>query len=186
MVLPLWRWGGGRPSWPHGKKLLPQPLITRASQYQLFLWPFLLPLLPPRSSLHHLPSSPARHLPCGYLRVSPSQAGFDHVSSCFPGLPDFLDKPKPCGLIWGPMAETAMCSSNLLPFPPVDIAGLHFPAAPAVRRGHMTDFTSGQWSMSGGRHISPSWAPPKSPARSSTLSFPLHILARCRASSKGI
>lgn len=47
-------------------------------------------------------------------------------------LPDFPDKPKPCGLIWGPVTETALCSPNRLPFPPVDRARLHFPAAPAV------------------------------------------------------
>ena len=58
-------------------------------------------------------------------------------------LPDFLEQLKPCSLIWGPVAETAMCSPNLLPVPPVDTVGLHFPAALEVGHGHMTEF----WSM---------------------------------------
>ena len=41
------------------------------------------------------------------------------------------------------VTETAMCSPNLLPFPPVDTVGLHFPAALVVGHGHMTEF----WSM---------------------------------------
>ena len=54
-------------------------------------------------------------------------------------LPDFLKQLKPCGLIWGPMAETAMYSFNLLPFPPVDTVGLSFPAALVVGHGHLVN-----------------------------------------------
>ena len=37
------------------------------------------------------------------------------------------------------MAETAMYSFNLLPFPPVDTVGLSFPAALVVGHGHLVN-----------------------------------------------
>lgn len=69
-----------------------------------------------------LQSSPIRGLPCGHLQLSPSPAGFDHSLPCFLILRTCVTSPNPVAWTWGPMAGTAMCSWNLVPFPAAAMA----------------------------------------------------------------
>lgn len=130
----------------------------RASHIIPFCGLFLFLLLPPCWGPHH-----------SLLWMSLGQAGSDHVPPSFPGLPDFTDKPKPCGLYLGAYGRDCFVSTKSVSFPSCGHSyKLHFPASPAVGCGHVTEF----WPMECVRRDTrnPCWVPPKS-IRPSTLSI---------------
>lgn len=81
-------------------RLPTQPTTIRASQYHPFLWPVSVPPVASMLESHH-----------SLLWVSLGQAGSGHVPSSFPGLPDFTDKPKPCGLYLGAYGKDCLVST---------------------------------------------------------------------------
>lgn len=169
---------------PFTLQLLPRlphkPMTTEPLNSTPFCGPSLPPW-PPWWGLHRLPNPPAHTCPCGCLQVSPSPVGFDHA---FLVSLSSLARPNPVAWIWGPMAEVAMCSPNLLPFPPVDTARLHFPAAPVVGCGHVTEFWPVEYAR---RDVHKSLLGSlKNLLQDRLLSLSFCILAGCRASGKGI
>lgn len=151
---PTVRWEAVTSLAPSGKRLLHQPLATRASHHLFLLGPSA-PISALRSGLHHLPlcASP----------LSP-QAG-----EAWSSLPDFLEQLQPCGLIWGPKWQSLLCVL-LTCF--LSSCGCSWTTFPSCSCGRAWPYDRVLVTGSMSEDVPCPAGSPKSPTRSSTLSIP--------------
>lgn len=106
----------------------PQARATRASQSHLSFCVLFCSLFHLCSVFYCLWSFLALTLPCGCPWVGPPQTDFDHTLHA--SLASLTHQTLWPACLWQRMLCVHL---NLHPFPPVDTAGLHFPALPVVK-----------------------------------------------------